>query len=45
MLHSEGKLIILTARYGEGHWQAAQALKQQLERRGAEVLIIDLIRP
>ncbi|MFW5436296.1 MGDG synthase family glycosyltransferase [Paenibacillus apiarius] len=43
MPRSEGKVIILTARYGEGHWQVAQALKQQLERYGAEVLIVDLM--
>jgi processive 1,2-diacylglycerol beta-glucosyltransferase len=38
------KIFILYARFGEGHWQAASALRHSFERHGiAEVRLIDLL--
>jgi processive 1,2-diacylglycerol beta-glucosyltransferase len=38
------KVFILYARFGEGHWQAATALRHSFERQGnTEVLLIDLL--
>lgn len=38
------KVFILYARFGEGHWQAASALRHSFERQGTtEVLLIDLL--
>ena len=38
------KIFILYARFGDGHWQAATALRQSFERLGrTEVKLIDLL--
>jgi processive 1,2-diacylglycerol beta-glucosyltransferase len=38
------KIFILYARFGEGHWQAASALRHSFEKQGiAEVRLIDLL--
>lgn len=38
------KVFILYARFGDGHWQAASALRHSFEKQGnTEVLLIDLL--
>lgn len=44
MTNSPLKVFILYARFGEGHWQAASALRQSFAKLGiAEVKLIDLL--
>lgn len=35
------KILILTGKFGMGHWSASQALQQQLEREGHQVDTVD----
>ena len=34
-------VLILTGKFGMGHWSASQALQQQLEREGHQVHTVD----
>lgn len=43
MRNAAHKLMILTSRFGEGHWMVTQALKGQLERLGVQVAVVDLM--
>jgi processive 1,2-diacylglycerol beta-glucosyltransferase len=43
-MSKQRKIFILYARFGEGHWQAASALRHSFARQGtAEVKLIDLL--
>ncbi|GAV15369.1 glycosyltransferase [Paenibacillus sp. chi10] len=37
------KIMILTSRFGEGHWMVTQALKGHMERLGMQVIVVDLM--
>ncbi|MCY7486060.1 MULTISPECIES: MGDG synthase family glycosyltransferase [Paenibacillus] len=43
MQNAAYKIMILTSRFGEGHWMVTHALKGQLERLGAQVIVVDLM--
>ena len=36
------KILILTGKFGNGHWSASQALREQLSADGHEVQVVDL---
>lgn len=38
------KILILTAGYGDGHWQVSRVLRDKFHRRGFSVKIVDLFR-
>ncbi len=43
-MNKQRKIFILYARFGEGHWQAASALRHSLAHQGnTEVMLIDLL--